>query len=785
MLQKAQDISPVNLIKNGKKKGSRKVLSLLLLSILGCIQWVGAPLYITEESTSVSALTAVPSTEIHNTIQDAFRIHADSWERVVNNAATHQYDRYGLYVSRTIVVRHPEIYLQADRLFITAATTNKGFRKAYHIKDVHDSYFFGPEKGGAPLTGPPFSITDINFFKYTVINFHEYYPQEYPGFSFLDRRILPIASTLKPAENQITQLELGIQHYFSTDDPHSYLIYCDNENTYLFTEGSLLWMNSQELTDTIQGNPILIFNEHHVWYPLMGRDDTAQDQTLQDLVQAYTTEITMPSLEAREESLLKGLKKVTALLSDYEKDMALLYSLRPCWGFDTYVRSDSYRSLKWHNPDLNDSTLEITSRLFMKHANYLSPVTSYLAAVMKSYTGKDMLEQLETEYVKHAATPPSSFAHGHTWFCDLVEQTVDECYTTRAGHCIVQACNIAAVLDIVGIEYYWLEGFSNKITFIHDWLYLPQYDIIMSNGIITPYREETILYHDRGYPLNRINFICTNDSWAFFLNLKLNGTISPQELIDILTELEGIHNDPLFILKQSGGCTSFAHFIKRLKTQQAAAILLQSGHTKKEGGDVYGALYDFFEAYSSLKNNGFTYSDRVHEDTELTMLDVEKDLVYLCLQIITASDAAFCEERYENALYGFAFVHPYWQSLSKSLPLVMISSEYEPYAGIGSVYTPLKIEETVQVCIHEITQEAQVLSAEGHEQKSNEKIVFIITTLSETNWKYEKDMEELKEKKDDIMHLEEKEWNKWPLLFITIALICIAGIIYTRCLRKK
>jgi hypothetical protein len=727
------------------------------------------------ENVTVELHTASSEFVQQEIIHAAFQVHITSWNMVVTGATTNQYDKYGIYVSRSMAVRHPEIYLQADRLFVKAATTHIGFKRAYYLKDVHNIYFNGPEKGGPPITGPPFSFEDVNFTEYRIIEFQAYYPEGYPVFPFLDRRVLPVASTLKPAENQLTQLELGVQYYFSTGRIGSYLIYCDNENTYLFSEGSLFWMKTLEPVGTIQGNPILIFNEHHVWYPLMERDDTGADQTLKNLVQTFTTEITIPFLEEPEKNLLEGLKQVTSLTSDYEKDMAILYSLRPCWGFDEYVQSDSYKNLRRHHADLTDYTLEITSRLYMKHANYLSPITSYLVAAMKTHDEDKMLQKLSAEYVRYAATPEMSYAHGHTWFCDFVEQTVDECYTTRGRHCIVQACNIAAVLDLMDIEYYWLEGYSEAITFIHDWLYLPYYDTIMSNGMITPYSSGTILYHVQKYPLNQLDFVAQKDSWAFFLNLDLRATITPQELIRVLTELEGFHDDDIFILIQTYGEVPLARFIKRLEEQQLALDLIRTGYEAKKKGELYGALQDLFGAYSAFKNLGFTYSDVVDGDTGKTHLDLEKDLVLLCLQVIKKTDNSFREKRYEDALYGFAFVHKYWQPLFSFLALVMDSQEYEEYAEIGTVYTPLKIEETVRSCIKEIKNTAQVLLEQGYERESEEKIEYIIRTLTETEWKYKEDIEALQpEKEEDMILPEERTWNVvWPLV---IMLFLISGI---------
>ncbi|HEC92517.1 MAG TPA: hypothetical protein ENI51_05970 [Candidatus Atribacteria bacterium] len=230
----------------------------------------------------------VPESPLKKPIENAITIHENAWEMVVNNAEEDQYYKYGIYVSRMLAVKHPEVYLQSDGLFVTIITTNKGFKKAYETKDVHDVYFYG-----RTFETPPFSFDDVDFSSYEIIKSKEYYPEGYPVLPFLDRRLLPIASTLKSAENQLTQLEMGVQMYFATKEENEemYLIYCDNENTYLSTGEDILSMKTLESAERIDRNPILIFNDQYVWYPLMERDDTDKNETLKELIIYYATEL--------------------------------------------------------------------------------------------------------------------------------------------------------------------------------------------------------------------------------------------------------------------------------------------------------------------------------------------------------------------------------------------------------------------------------------------------------------------------------------------------------------
>ncbi|MCK4432385.1 MAG: hypothetical protein KAV48_00465, partial [Methanomicrobia archaeon] len=185
-------------------------------------------------------------------IENAMVIHENAWEMVVNNAKEDQYYKYGIYVSRTLAVKHPEVYLQADGLFVTIITANKGFKKVYEIKNVHDEDLYEQT-----FETPPFSFDYVDFPSYEIIESKEYYPEGYPVLSFLDRRLLPIASTLKSAENQLTQLEKGVQVYFANkkENKEMYLIYCDNENTYLSTGEDILSMKTLGSIEKLEGNP--------------------------------------------------------------------------------------------------------------------------------------------------------------------------------------------------------------------------------------------------------------------------------------------------------------------------------------------------------------------------------------------------------------------------------------------------------------------------------------------------------------------------------------------------
>jgi hypothetical protein len=155
-----------------------------------------------------------PELEVPEDLSErAMAIHENAWKMVINRAKEDNSYTYSIYVSRTLAVKHPEVYLQADGLFVTIITRTRGFKKVYDTKDVHSKDLYS-----RTYETLPFSFEYVDFSAYDIAMSEEYYPEGYPVFPFLDRRLLPIASTLKSAENTLTQLEKGVQMYFFSKD---------------------------------------------------------------------------------------------------------------------------------------------------------------------------------------------------------------------------------------------------------------------------------------------------------------------------------------------------------------------------------------------------------------------------------------------------------------------------------------------------------------------------------------------------------------------------------------
>jgi hypothetical protein len=464
-------------------------------------------------------------------------VHESLWRTILEGAKTDKSDKYAVYASRILAVTHPEVYLQGDAIFLKHITSHDGYQKEYSIKDVHDNYFNAQD-----MVGPPFSFGDVNFENYSIVSFTETYPENYPLFVYyLDRRLLPIASTLKLWENKITQLDLGEQFYFSLRGNRSsaqdlYIIYCDNEETYVYDSGKLTWMRNLTNTNVVSGNPILIFNEENVWYPLMGRDDTSKDLALDTIVRKYTQGATTIGLPKFEDYAIEVLKQVTQLSDENQILMAAIAAAHT-EGTDYITMTYPEFSSAWDNLGIPWYANGLFQEIY-KRANYLSPITAYLAWTSQEQTEEEKISAITDEYLEHTRTPGYSYAWGHTWSSMLVGQTIDECYRTRAGHCVWQAVSIAAVLDAINVSNYTIGGFDVSSQVGHTWLYLPEYDLTVSNGTI--YAHGTVLT----YPsINAVNNIDHGGKWAHLVLNYCIGTISPQESINLLNYLKSVHSD--------------------------------------------------------------------------------------------------------------------------------------------------------------------------------------------------------------------------------------------------
>lgn len=543
-----------------------------MLLVVGLV--VRDPTMLAQPYADVKGNPAQASKEIAQVAyQDSLQLHIDSWSALLNDARSDKYCKYGIYASRILGVKHPELYLQGDAIFLKHIMSNNGYQMAYSIKDVHDPYFTGSN-----MKGPPFSFNDVNFASYSAGSSGSLYAEEYPVLPFVDMRMYPIATTLKPATNKITQLELAEQFYFSLSQKRDamkglYLICCDSEDAYVYDNGNLTWMKSLDRVATIEGNPILILNDKNVWYPLMGRDDTAQDPTLDTVVKKYATATQTPKLTASEIELVAILREVTKLDGEAQVLMACLAAVHS-EGTDTGGHQYTEFVDAWKKLKIAPRAMGIFEEI-IRRANRLSPIAAHLAWTFRGQEGEEGLKKMTNEYLRYAATRGKDYAHGHTWTCNLVGQTIDECYRTQAGHCTWQSASMAAVLDLAGMDSYLIEGVvcEGDLKWAgHHTVYVPKYDLILDNARIG--ERNTVLSRSGNAKFGAIRYISHEGKWANPWIGAYVGTLSPKQLIQTLSYLKSLHDDDIRGLRLTPGLPpefiSYSELTEKLNQEQGS-----------------------------------------------------------------------------------------------------------------------------------------------------------------------------------------------------------------------
>ena len=479
----------------------------------------------------------------------ALLIHRGAWSDVVETARIDRDFKFGIYASRVTAVRHPEIYLKADNCFLEAIKSNPGFKKVYFTKDIHSPELFW--KRQLEMTGPPFSFDDVNFNDLRVKNNRDIYPDKFPFFPYLDRRLLPVASTLKTYENEVTEFEKAVIFYFKLKQhgsTNSFIIYCDNESAYVSYDNHLVkCSNLDEVTGT-SSSPILIFNEDYVWYPLMDRDDTRKSPSLKQLVSTLSTKESLPRLTSYEEEVIRQIRQATNLESALAETTALLASMRgsgnvldsfhPLW--EKVLPKEDYR--------LAESFALI--KQFLMKANILSPVSAFLAARSIPGSGVERLWTLSREWIGRTATRNWPKTRDHLWWCSHVEYSIDETFRTRAGHCVTQSCNLSSVLSLAGIDHYVLEAGRPRDSETHHYIFVPEVNAIIDDGRIIS-SQNTVLYPREtitGGFLNVIIYLNHEGHWANIIRNNYSGNIPPVEAVEQASELAKINDDKLSFL---------------------------------------------------------------------------------------------------------------------------------------------------------------------------------------------------------------------------------------------
>lgn len=481
---------------------------------------------------------------------ETMSIHQDAWKNGITKAFKDNFNKYALFAARILSIRHTELLLKSDSSFIDHITKNRGYSNSYQVKDVHSREFLTDMQF---RKYPPFKFDAVDFDELQIVPYKHLYPEGYPVLRFLDRRMLPVASTLKTKKNEVTDLEkitLLYQRERVKNGKYQelYIVHCDNEKSYLYYNGVL--MNSdQEEVDGLEDSPVLIFNEENVWFPLMNRDDRGKSANLSKLVKKFGITENTPILTPFEKEMIDQLREVTKLDNEKQKAMAEICCCRST-GRQTCTTPLS-EWFPFHSawgkalPTKKARAWQYYGYLeqILIRANKLSPIAAYLATLSLNSNGYDKLVVLNKEWIGRVALPNYSYVWGHLWDECLVEYSIDESFRTSAGHCMVQAMIISAVIEMLDIDNYMMEG---EVPGSHHYVWIPEYEATFDNAQLKMSTKNIMLNWPRG---NRVlaRFHHNGKFCSPIAGGEYSGSFSPGKCVQELEKLESTYGNPILI----------------------------------------------------------------------------------------------------------------------------------------------------------------------------------------------------------------------------------------------
>jgi hypothetical protein len=476
------------------------------------------------------------------------QVHLEVWKNRVESGLKEPLNKYSFYTARTIMVKHPEIYLRADRRFYNHISSVPGYKNAY-LENNRESVEFLPHTQyfrSAPFS---FDLVDMENIK-TTTSFRSLYPARYPFLPYADIRMLPLASTLKTSNKLISELEMASMRYLmkveeAKTEENVFILYSEEGMAWVADGNKIICVATGEEVSNIPGKVILIFNEDHVWYPLMGRDDTAKNIYLAKLVKIVKGNSGVPELTDGEKSLKDNIKELTSLKSIKEKAMAEIAAVRSTGRYTKWFKFHNLWDIVMPTDTERDWQYYGYLEQLMIRANSLSPISAYIAACSRNLEGYNKILVVDREWVNLASLPNHNYVWGHLWDECLVEYIIDESFRINSGHCMAQACIISSILDMAGIDNYLLEG---EVPGSHHFVFVPEFEFTFDNGKLQS-SQNTI--HWNGPRGNKVlaRFHYKGKFASPIAGGHYSGTFSPEEAVEVLNELKGLYNDSIIIYK--------------------------------------------------------------------------------------------------------------------------------------------------------------------------------------------------------------------------------------------
>lgn len=438
-------------------------------------------------------------------------VHRQAWESLVSSAAETAYAKYGVYASRTLAVRHPEVYLKGDRWFYEGASKLKGFAECYEEPTAlawrHMEYggpFHEEDENYAGIPGDrPLAFDRIDLLSYRPTQPRRIFPGPYE--KALDHRFGPMAVSLKTEGRVVTPLELAELAYFrevarGRDASTLFLVLATDGTGYLLNGEQLTEMESNSIVDCTTAPPCLVFNEQAVSYPLLGRDD--DDPTLRSAVKRVGGTVSI-ELDDWESGIVFQLKKASALDGEPQQRMAAIASTRAT-GYKCHPYYQAWSGLvPKEDFDISISRRLCVVREFDRRANAVSPAVAHLYGIASGEGSlMERMRRLSHEYLIRTGVVREAEARGwkqawrleswgHVWPCGLMEHTIDDAFRSRTGHCVSQCHMMGAVLSLLKVPHVIVnfdrggvkEGISHHFVLAQDGSFLFDDGIVNFRGV--------------------------------------------------------------------------------------------------------------------------------------------------------------------------------------------------------------------------------------------------------------------------------------------------------------
>jgi len=407
-------------------------------------------------------------------------IHYNAWIDVANKALTQPQYKYGIYVSRSMAVKHPEIYLQADRLAYEHILSNEslGLKIFFknNIKTFSESEELRKLWRNNNTSRKPLLWSDIDVKEFKKIDYKGFY-SEMPLLDYMDIRMYGLATALQPTDMKMVPLNMAEIIYFQEKDikkNNPYILMTEEGNAYIWSDDRLLKCDGSE-ADSISQKVILIFNEDYTWYPLMERDDTNTDSILGRLVNTYTSEYyCLPNLTEKEIKLVEILKNSTEIKNEVERTKIKFHSSKV---YNGYIRRQDFKDRNLftvYDKEKNQMRELDTGFVYYvvaKNANYISPITAHYASIAKGLEEQSLNNITGTviddfhAYTNTGLNGNRTIAALTLWeHSEYVYTNIDDTWLTKSSNCMYSASNAASILELANIKGLEVIGVSMGYT---------------------------------------------------------------------------------------------------------------------------------------------------------------------------------------------------------------------------------------------------------------------------------------------------------------------------------